>query len=185
MKIHIKSYRMYTLVATVLSAIFIFPSWFELSVPMLDSFLENESLYISFFSLPDFLSEHGLLTHITNIGGKTSALIVLLLSGILKYLCVLSAGLGLYGVWKSCIKKRPTRFILSSQIIALVLHFICLVIIISFKVILYIYSSNISDLSGLSPELFDVSFIPTIWFYLSLVCSVGSLIFSIKYKKES
>lgn len=185
MKIRIKSYRIFTLVTTLLSAIFIFPSWFSLSVPMLDSFLESDSLQISFFTLPTFLEEHGLLTHITNIGGKSAALIILLLSGVFKYLCVLSSGLALYGIWKSCIKKRPTRFLISSQVIAWVLHSICLLIIIGFAIVLAVFAGSISEATGFSEKLLDVRFIPTVWFYLSLASSVLSLIFAIKYKKES
>lgn len=183
MKNIFKSFRIYTLVATVLSVIFLFPSWFSLSVPMLDSFLESDSLYISFFTLPGFLEEHGLLTHITNIGGKSAALTVLIASGILKYLCVLSAGLALYGLWKSCIKKKPTRFLISSQIIALVLHSVCILIIISFAIIINIFAGNLSQTTGFSEKLLDVSFIPTVWFYLSFASCVLSLIFAIKYKK--
>ncbi len=185
MKNIIRSFRIYTLVATILSVIFLFPSWFSLSVPMLDSFLETDSLYISFFTLPDFLVEHGLLTQITNIGGKSVALAFLVTSGIFKYLCVLSAGLAIYGLWKSCVKKKPTRFLISSQIIALVLHTICLIIIISFTVAMSIFAGNISDAIGFSEKLLDISFIPTIWFYLSFASCILSLFLAIKYKKQS
>lgn len=185
MKIRIKSYKNYTIAATVLSAIFLFPSWFSLSVPMLDSFLEAGSVQISFFNLPSFLEENALLTHITNMAGKSAALSVLIFSAILKYLCVLSAGLALYGVWKSCIKKRPSRFILSSQIIALSLSFISILIVVSFMVIMNYYAESISEVSGISTRFLDISFMPTVWFYLSLASSVCSLIFSGKYRRET
>lgn len=184
MKTRIKSYKNLTVIATVLSAIFIFPSFISLSVPMLDSFLENGSLYISFFSLPDFVTDNGLLTHLTNISGKNAALGLLILCAILKYMCILSAGLGLYGAIKICVKKKPTRFIFSSQTIALSLSFIAFILVISFALAMGIFSGNISEASGLSEELLDVSFVPTVWFYLSIISSVSSIIFCNKYSKE-
>lgn len=183
MKINLKSFRIYTLVTTLLSAIFIFPGWFSLSVPLLESFLESDSLYISFFRLPEFIIDHGILTHITNIGGKSVSLAVLILCAVLKYMCVLSSGLAIYGVWKSCIKKRPTRFLISSQIIALVLHCLCIMIVLGFAIAMNVFSGSISAATGFSEKLLNVSFIPTVWFYLSLISCVLSLIFAIKYKK--
>ena len=176
-------YKYITLVATLLSAIFIFFDWFRLSVPILDAFLESGTIQISYMTLPALI-EDSALGLITRMGGKTTAATTLILCAVLKYLCILSAGLGICGMWKMCIKGRISKMVFVSQIIAIALQAVAFIIIIIINVFISMYAPGIAQTMNVSQELIDFNFIPTLWVMIATVSAVVSLIFSQKYIGE-
>ena len=174
------AFRYITLATTLLSAVFIFFDWFKLSVPLLDAFLESGTLHISYMTLPSLVEENA-LGLITRMGGRATAVTTLLLCAVLKYFCILSAGLGICGIWKVCIKNRASRTLFVSQIIAIALQVVALMMIIIINVFISVYAPAIGDMFNISEELVEFRFIPTVWALISVVSAILSLIFSQKY----
>lgn len=172
-----------TIVTTLLSAVFLFFNWFTLSIPVLESFLESSSFSVSFFTLPALLEENA-LGLITRLGGKSTAILTLLLCGVLKYMCILSAGLGLYGIWKICIRGKRTRFIFSSQVIALALQVLSFLLILIINIFMSKYAGSIAESMNLEADLLQFDFTPTLWLCISTLSAVGSLVSSSYYTKE-
>jgi len=173
-------YKYITIVATLTSAVFIFFDWFRLSIPILDTFLESGTIQISYMTLPS-LVEKNALGLIVRMGGKTTAATTLILCALLKYLCVLSAGIGICGVWKMCIKERISKMVFVSQIIAIALQFVAFIVIIIINVFISMYAPGIAETMNVSPELIDFNFIPTFWVIIATVSAIVSLVFSQKY----
>ncbi len=145
-----------TLITTLASAILMFFKWFTISIPGLDA--ETHS----FFTIPDLLADAaGVLS---TYAGKSSAVMIILLGGILEYMCVLSAGLSVCGIWKNCIKEKKSRFIFSGQIISLCLHFLAALVMIGTNIIF-------NSIIGISNLIY-----PTIWYILSFASPVCSLL---------
>jgi len=176
-------YKYITIVATILSAVFIFFDWFRLSVPILDTFLESGTIQISYMTLPALVEDNALAL-IVRMGGKATAATTLILCAVLKYLCVLSAGIGICGIWKVCIKGRISKMVFVSQIIALALQLVAFIVIIIINVFISMYAPGIAQSMNVSPELIDFNFIPTLWVIIATLSAIVSLIFSQKYIGE-
>jgi len=174
--------RYATLVATLASAVFIFFNWFTVSLPALNTFLTSGEMHLSFVSLPGFIQENA-VGLITRMGGKSTAVTLLLLCGVLKYVCIVSAIFGLYGIWKVCIQRRKSRFIFSAQIIAIAIEAFALLLIVIINIVLSNYAGVFANAMRVQESLIDISFLPTVWMLLSIASSVGSLLLSNMYNK--
>ncbi len=177
------AFKYITFAATLLSAVFIFFDWFMLSVPLFDAFLESGTLHISYMTLPSLIEENA-LGLITRMGGRATAITTLLLCAVLKYFCILSAGLGICGIWKVCIKNKASRTIFVSQLLAIALQIVALLMIIIINVFISVYAPGISEMLGISESLIDFRFIPTVWALISVASAILSIIFSQKYIGE-
>lgn len=172
-----------TIITTLLSAVFLFFNWFTLSIPVLESFLESSSFSVSFFSLPSLIEENA-LGLITRLGGKNTSIMALLLCGVLKYMCVLSAGLGLCGIYKLCRHGKISRFIFSSQVVALAMQVLSFLVILIINIFMARYAGLIADAMNVQEGLLKFHFTPTLWLWLSTISAIGSLVLSNYYSKE-
>ena len=175
--------KYFTVATTVLSALFLYFNWFTLSVPMMESFLESASFSVSFVTLPALIEENA-LGLITRMGGKSTAITALLLCGILKYLCVLSTGLGLWGIWKMCVKEKRSRLIFASQLIALALQLLSFLLIILINVFISGYADSIAANMNMQEGMLEFNFTPTLWLCLSTLSAIGSLVVSGNFLKR-
>jgi len=148
--------KYFTLVITLVAASLVFFHWFTVSIPGLEP--EGHS----FVTIPDLLEDAAGM--VSGYAGKSTAVMIILLGGILEYMCVLSAGLSVCGIWKNCIRGRKSRFIFSGQVIALCLHFLAALVMVGANVL-------VNSIIGISNLI-----MPTIWYILSVVFSVGALI---------
>ena len=170
-------------VSTILSAVFLFFNWFTLSIPVLESFLESGSFSVSFFTLPQLIEENA-LGLITRLGGKGTSIMTLLLCAILKYMCVLSAGFAIFGICKMWKYDKSTRFIFSSQVIALALQVLSFLVIVIINIFMAMYADSIAQSLKLEEDLLQFHFIPTVWLCLSTISAVVSLISWNRHSKE-
>ena len=171
-------------VSTLLSAVFLFFNWFTLSIPVLESFLESGSFSVSFFTLPQLIEENA-LGLITRLGGKGTSVMTLLLCAILKYMCVLSAGFGIFGICKMWKYDKSTRFIFSSQVIALALQVLSFLVIVIINIFMAMYADSIAQSLNLEEDLLQFHFIPTVWLCLSTLSAIASLVTWHLHSKES
>lgn len=145
-----------TLITTLASAILMFFKWFTISIPGLEA--ETHS----FFTIPKLITDaSGVLS---TYAGKSSTVMIILLGGILEYMCVLSAGLSVCGIWKNCIREKKSRFIFSGQIISLCLHFLAALVMLGANTIF-------NSILGISNLIY-----PTIWYALSFASPICSLL---------
>ena len=175
-------FRILTAVATLASAVLIFFNWFTISLPALNTFLKSGEMSLSFMNLPAFMQENA-IGLITRMGGKSTSATLLILCGILKYVCMVSAILAVYGIWKICIRKRKSRFIFSSQVIAIAMEGFSLLLIIVINIVISNYAGVFASAMKVQESLIDVSFLPTLWMVLATACSVTSLVCSNIYNK--
>lgn len=151
-----------TLVFTMFSAIFAFLPWFNINVL-------SEELH-SFITIPRLLADAtGILA---GYAGKNYAVVIIILGGVLEYLCILSAGLSLVGIWKNCFREVKSRLIFSAQIIMISLDVLALVAIFGVN---YLVQTVIS---------MDTVMMPTICFAVSVVFTIASLVSNIMYNRE-
>ncbi len=173
----------FCVISCLLSAVFLFFNWITLDIPILGSFLESSSFSISFFTLPKLIEEN-VLGLITRLAGKPIAITVILLCGMLKYLCVLSLGFSVWGTWEMYMKKGKTRFVFSSLVISLALAVLSFLVIIVVNILIYIYSPAISEMIGFTDSAFKLRFVPTVWLILSFLLSLASSVFLYLFSKE-
>jgi hypothetical protein len=133
-------------------------------------------------SLPGFMEENA-IGLITRMGGKNTSVTLLILCGILKYICLLSAIFGVCGLWKVCITRRKSRFIFSAQVIAIAIEGFAFLLIIIINIVISNYAGVFADAMKVQESLIDISFLPTLWLALATLCSVGALIISNIYNK--
>ena len=151
-----------TLIFTMLSAIFVFLPWFNIKI-------FDEELH-SFITIPNLLANaSGILM---GYAGKTSAVSIIILGGVLEYLCIISGGLALCGIWKNCFREKKTKMIFTSQIIT-----ISLIIIASIAML----GSNYLIQTALNIEGIIA---PTVCFIISIVFTVASFVSQLFYNKE-
>lgn len=145
-----------TLIIAAASASLVFFNWFTISIPGLEP--EGHS----FVTVPSLLEDAAGM--VSGYAGKSSAVMIILLGGILEYMCVLSAGLTVCGIWKNCILERKSRFIFSGQVIALCLHFLAALVMVGANIL-------VNSIIGISNLI-----LPTMWYILSVVLSVVTLV---------
>ena len=157
-------FRWLTFLTTLSCAVFIFFDWFKMSIIIEESF--------SFMTIPSLLEDAMRL--IIKTQGKTFGFLIILLVGILKYMCILSSGLGIYGIWKCVIKKQRSSSLFISQVIALGLGILAIIIIFAGNAIIsgYVDASSINILEA------------TLWLWICVISSFLSLIFQTLYSKN-
>ncbi len=157
-----KVYKHICAVSTVVMAALMFTNWFTIDLMV---GVERHS----FLTIPDLIN--AAVDFLSDIAGNTATFVVLLLAGILEYLCLIAAALGIWGVIRTYMKNRKSRLVFVSQCTALCLSIIGIIAII----IIDIVSS--SALGGI------ISIYPTIWFLLAIVFLILSLVSGYMYSK--
>lgn len=167
------------MLSTVICVILMFFNYFTLSVPSLNELLISDSFSISFMTLPFFVSENvvGLLSQ---FGGNKLAILVLIMCALLKIVSLLLVVFALLGLWRVCIKKERSKVLISAHYAMLLLEFVSLVGIVFANIIINTFSSEISSLIGSN---FEISFMPTLWLFLSIVFTLISVNLSQKLDK--
>ncbi len=168
---------------TIITSLLLFFSFFTISIPLLESFLESNSFSVSFFSLPSFVEKNA-LGLITRFGGKGASVTLLILCAVFKYVCLLSSCMGIYGIWEVCRSKKNTRFIFASQVMALIMCFISFLMVITVNAFIFKYAERLTEIMNLNTTL-ELNFLPTVWLCIATLSSAGSLISLYKWQKEN
>ncbi len=174
--------RIATIITTLASVLFLFFSWFTISLPAFNTFLKSGEISLSFMTLPGFIQENA-VGLITRMGGKSTSATLLILCGVIKYACLVSAIFGICGIWKICIKKRQSRFIFSADVIAIALEVFAFLIVVLVNIIMNSYANVFAAAMKVQESLIDISFLPTIWMILATGSSIASLVLSNMYNK--
>lgn len=168
--------------SAILTSVLLFFSFFTISIPIFESFLESSSFSVSFFSLPSFVEKNA-LGLITRLCGKGTSVAVLLLCAVLKYVCLLSSCLGVYGIWEMCRKKKNTRFVFASAVMALAMCVLAFLVLIIVNVFILRYAGTLTEIMNLETDL-ELNFLPTIWLFLATCSSSVSLIALYNWQKR-
>ncbi len=152
------------LVSTLIVAILMFTKWFTVDLAVS---VENHS----FLTIPNLIN--AAVDFLKDLGGATVAFTILLLAGILEYLCILASALGIWGFIRTFMKKSKSRLIFVSQCTALCLVVIATIVIIMVDIV------SASALGGV------ISIYPTVWFVLTAVFLAASLVSGAYYAKDS
>ena len=155
-------YKYVCLASTIIAAFLMFTKWFTI-----DLFIGVETH--SFLTIPDLINAG--VDFLKDVGGAPVAFTILLMAGILEYLCIFASAMGIWGFVRSLMKKKKSRLIFVSQCTALSLIVIAIIVI----VIVDIVSSSV--LGGV------ISIYPTVWFVLTTVFLAVSLVSGIFYAK--
>ncbi len=159
--------------SAILTSVLLFFSFFTISIPIFESFLESSSFSVSFFSLPSFIEKNA-LGLITRLCGKGTSVAVLILCAVLKYVCLLSSCLGVYGIWEMCRKKKNTRFVFASAVMALAMCVLSFLVLIIVNVFISRYAPALTEIMNLDATL-ELNFSPTVWLFLATISSSVSL----------
>ena len=182
MKLKKPDLKSMVMLTTFISSVLLFFNFFSISVPLLDSFLESSSFSISFFTLPEFI-ENNALGLVTRLAGKATSVILLLLCAVLKYICLLSAFMGIYGIWKMHSDQSNTKFIFASQLMIFAVCVLSFAVIVIVNVFISRYAGYLTEAMNLE-ETLELNFLPTVWLGLATVTSLFSLIGLIRMQKE-
>lgn len=157
-------YKYANLVSTTLVSVLILMKWFTISAM---GTVETHS----FMTIPAMLNEGA--DFLTQIGGKSVAITVLILAGILEYMCIVSSALGFWGVWRTYRYNKRSRLVLTSQIVGLSLTVIALITVFIINVV---SGSMLGDI---------ISVVPTAWLIIAVVCQVVSIVSGVLYWRET
>ncbi|MBQ4629606.1 MAG: hypothetical protein IJB70_01260 [Clostridia bacterium] len=106
----------------------------------------------------------------------TLVLVILVPCASVKFLLLLSVGFALYGLFRCFVFGKRNRFIMSAQIISLIIQLIVYIVLVIF---------NFVDISFQSISLNEVGkLMPTLWMILATVMSASSLALSHIYQKQ-
>lgn len=106
----------------------------------------------------------------------TLVLVILVPCASVKFLLLLSVGFALYGLFRCFVFGKRNRFIISAQIISLIIQLIVYIVLVIF---------NFVDISFQSISLNEVGkLMPTLWMILATVMSASSLVLSHIYQKQ-
>ncbi len=156
-------YKHICTVSTLIMSVLMFTKWFTIDLMV---GVEKHS----FLTIPDLIN--AAVDFLSGVAGNTAAFIILLMAGILEYLCLIAAALGIWGVIRTYMKNRKSRLVFVSQCTASCLAIIGIIAII----IIDIVSS--SALGGI------ISIYPTLWFVFAFVSLVLSLASGYMYSKN-
>jgi len=156
-------YKYINIVSSFLLAILMLIPWFTISAM---GTVESHS----FMTIPALLNEGA--EFLTQIGGKTLAITVLLLAGVLEYMCIVVAALGIWGGVRFMFYDRKSRLVSASQIVAASLMFIGIVAIVMIDYI------SATMLGGI------VKVIPTFGFLAGIIFLAASIIGGVMYSKK-
>lgn len=157
-------YKHICTITTLITSVLMFTKWFTIDLAV---GVEKHS----FLTIPNLIN--AAVDFLSDIAGNTATFVILLLAGILEYLCIIAAALGIWGVIRTYMKNRKSRLIFVSQCTASCLMVIGLIAI----VIIDIVSS--SALGGI------ISIYPTLWYVFALVSLVVSMISGYIYQRKS
>ena len=150
------------LVSSLVFALLMFFKWFSIS------YLSNSETH-SFLTIPSLINST--VDTFKSYAGKSATFALLLLSGGLEYLCILSGALGLWGVIRILMSERRSRLLLAAQIIAVSLFVIAIIAIVVVDVI---SASMLGDI---------VTIYPTVWFIIAFVSLAVSIATGIIFNK--
>ncbi len=157
----------YAMSASVLvMSVFIFFSWFAIGA---GGVIAEETH--SFMTIPNLVG-HGADT-LAKLSSKGVAISMLIFCGVLKYLCILSSALGVWGVVLTFVKNKKNRLLYTSQAIASMLFAFALLLLIVVNIL-----SN-AIVGG------TVSVAPTLWFVIFTVSLILSYVFGYLFSKEN
>lgn len=151
-----RTFYKYTLIISVLlMSVLVFFNWFVIEA---GGVIDEETH--SFMTIPTLVN-HGAET-LSKLSTVGVAVTLMILCGILKYLCILSSALGIWGVILTFMKDKRSRLINASQMISTMLIVIALVVILAVNILSRIVVGG------------TVYMGPTLWFVifaLSLILS--------------
>jgi len=158
-----KKYKYLTAVSSFLVSVFMLFDWF-----VIEAMGTKESH--SFITIPKMLTSGA--DFLTQIGGKLVAIVILILGGLVEFMCISASAMGIWGGVRCIIKPYKSRLIIMSQIVAVAFTSVALVAVLLINVV------SVSNLGGI------ISVKPTIWLALDVVFLVFSFVFSSKYPTE-
>lgn len=124
----------------------------------------------SFLTIPSMLTDGA--DFLTQLGGKTVAITVLILSACLEYMCIVACALGIWGALRSVKKKSKSKLIVMSQLVFMSITSITVIAILLINVV------SVSILGGV------VSVVPTVWLIAFIVFLLISFIAGSKYPSD-
>ncbi len=160
------AYKYITVISVLLMSVFIFFNWFVIEA---GGVIEDEAH--SFMTVTTLVN-NGADT-LSKLSNNAVAITLLLLCGVLKYLCILSSALGIWGIILSIMKDRKSRLINSVQVISTILVLTALVLM------LFVNIVSKSVVGG------TVSAAPTVWFLIFTLSLVLSYISGYFFSKEN
>ena len=158
-----KKYKYLTAASSFLVSVFMLFNWF-----VIEAMGTRETH--SFITIPRMLTSGA--DFLTQIGGKHVAIAILLLGGLVEFMCIAAAAMGIWGCVRCIIKPYKSRLITMSQIVAVAFTSVALMAVLLINVV------SVSNLGGI------ISVKPTIWLALDVVFLVLSFVFSSKYPAE-
>jgi len=157
------TYRYICLVSTLIISVLILMKWFTISAV---GTVETHS----FMTIPAMLCAGA--GFLTQIGGKSVAVTVLILSGILEYMCIVASSLGIWGAWRSFKNNNISTLVFASQIIS---GSLALIAVITICIINFVSQAMLGDI---------ISVVPTLWLIIAIIFIVASVITSLMYSKN-
>ena len=158
-----KKYKYLTGVSSFLVSVFMLFDWFVIKA------MGTQETH-SFITIPRMLTSGA--DFLTQIGGKLVAIIILILGGLVEFMCICAAAMGIWGAVRCFIKPYKSRLITMSQIVAVAFTSVALISVLLINVI------SVSNLGGI------ISVKPTIWLALDVVFLILSFYFSSKYPTQ-
>lgn len=155
-----KKYKYLTAASSFLVSVFMLFDWFTIEA------MGTKETH-SFITIPRMLTSGA--DFLTQIGGKLVAIVILILGGLVEFMCIAAAAMGIWGSVRCIIKPYKSRLITMSQIVAVAFTSVALISVLLINVI------SISNLGGI------ISVKPTLWLALDVIFLILSFYFSSKY----
>ena len=156
-------YKYLTALSSFAVSVFMVFDWFTIA-----AMGTNEAH--SFITIPKMLASGA--DFLTQLGGKTVAIVILIAGGMVEFMCLASAAMGIWGGVRCLIKPYKSRLVVMSQIVAVAFTSVALIAVLLINIV------SVSSLGGI------ISVKPTIWLALDVVFLICSLIFSSKYPSQ-
>lgn len=166
-------FKVLTAITALSAAVFVFFNWVTVGGEIIEV-TARDSYSFSLVTLPSFIVN--IVSTLEIYIGASYVIAILIALGLLEFAAVLSAGFSVYGIYKQCIRNKPTKIIMSSQIVAITLQLMAAMLVII--VGLYIDKTPLASLGSM------LTFRPTLWLYISFLSSAASLACTLLYNKQ-
>ncbi len=158
-----KKYKYLTAISSFAVSVFMLFDWFIIKAMGTD-------VAHSFITIPSRLTSGA--DFLKQIGGKTAAIFILIMAGLVEFMCITAAVMGIWGGIRCLIKPYKSKLITMSQLVAVTFTSIAIMAVLIINVI------SFSSLGGV------ISVKPTLWLALDVVFLILSYVFSSKYPSE-
>lgn len=158
-----KKYKYLTAISSFAVSVFMLFDWFIIKAM-------GTSEAHSFITIPSMLTSGA--DFLKQLGGKATAIFILIMAGLVEFMCITASVMGIWGAVRCLIKPYKSRLITMSQLVAVTFTSISIMALLIINVI------SFSSLGGI------ISVKPTLWLALDVVFLILSFVFSSKYPSE-